>query len=149
MTKLLSDLVMHDFDLGKGQLISKCLFGVFNSSKKRTKKFDSTTMVYDTSRSNCFHSFFGRIQNTKKTFRNWLTFSSPCPIKEGSYSSNLFLTVASIKELCMTTIYYKITKMSSNFDSFCKIFVLLNSKHTLEIVEDPLTCKNSDFMRMF
>ena len=23
----------------KGQLISKCLFGVFNSSKKRTKKF--------------------------------------------------------------------------------------------------------------
>ena len=29
----------------KGQLISKCLFGFFNSPKKRTKKFDFTTMV--------------------------------------------------------------------------------------------------------
>ena len=29
----------------KGQLISKCLFGVFNSSKKRTKHFDLTTMI--------------------------------------------------------------------------------------------------------
>ena len=29
----------------KGQLISKCLFGVSNSSKKRTKKFDLTTMI--------------------------------------------------------------------------------------------------------
>ena len=30
---------------GKVQLISKCLFGIFNSPKKWTKKFDSTTMV--------------------------------------------------------------------------------------------------------
>ena len=29
----------------KDQLISKCLFGIFNSSKKRTKKFDLTAMV--------------------------------------------------------------------------------------------------------
>ena len=29
----------------KGQLISKCLFGIFNSPKKRTKKFDFTTVV--------------------------------------------------------------------------------------------------------
>ena len=29
----------------KGQLISKCLFGIFNSPKKRTKKFNFTTMV--------------------------------------------------------------------------------------------------------
>ena len=29
----------------KGQLISKCLFDIFNSPKKRTKKFDFTTMV--------------------------------------------------------------------------------------------------------
>ena len=28
----------------KGQLISECLFGIFNSSKKRTKKFDLTTL---------------------------------------------------------------------------------------------------------
>ena len=32
-------------DCSKGQLISKCLFGVFNSSKKRMKKFDLTTMI--------------------------------------------------------------------------------------------------------
>ena len=31
--------IMH-----KGQLISKCLFGIFNSPKKRTNKFDFTTM---------------------------------------------------------------------------------------------------------
>ena len=29
----------------KGQLISKCPFGAFNSSKKRTKEFDFTTMI--------------------------------------------------------------------------------------------------------
>ena len=29
----------------KGQLISKCLFGIFNFPKKRTKKFDFTTVV--------------------------------------------------------------------------------------------------------
>ena len=29
----------------KGQLISKCLFGILNASKKQTKKFDLTTMV--------------------------------------------------------------------------------------------------------
>ena len=29
----------------KGQLISKCLLVIFNSPKKRTKKFDFTTMV--------------------------------------------------------------------------------------------------------
>ena len=28
-----------------GQLISKCLFVILNSPEKRTKKFDSTTMV--------------------------------------------------------------------------------------------------------
>ena len=29
----------------KGQLISKGLFGILDSSKKRTKKFDSATMI--------------------------------------------------------------------------------------------------------
>ena len=29
----------------KGQLISKCLFGIFNSPKKRPKNFDFTTIV--------------------------------------------------------------------------------------------------------
>ena len=38
---------MHIFLIAsdKGQLISKCLFGIFNSRKKQTKKFDFTTMV--------------------------------------------------------------------------------------------------------
>ena len=46
----------------KGHLISKGLFGVFNSSEKRTK----------TSRPEVefFRSFFGRIQDTNKSFRN-------------------------------------------------------------------------------
>ena len=47
----------------KGQLISKCLFVIFNSPNKRTKKFDLTTMA-----PNCFCSFFGRIEDTKKHF---------------------------------------------------------------------------------
>ena len=51
--------------LGKGQLISKCLFGVFNSSKTRTK-----TIRLEVTRSNFFCSFFGRIEDTKKTLWN-------------------------------------------------------------------------------
>ena len=35
---------VHEF-LRKGQLISKCLFGIFNCPKKQTKKLDFTAMV--------------------------------------------------------------------------------------------------------
>ena len=52
--------------IDKGQLISKCLFAIFNSSKNRMKKFDLNTMVPQ----DCFHLLFGRIEDTKKTFRN-------------------------------------------------------------------------------
>ena len=52
---------------GKGQLISKCLFGIFNSPKKQTK---NSTLLLWYLKSNCFHSFFGRIEDTKRTFRN-------------------------------------------------------------------------------
>ena len=38
----LPTVLLHNI---KGQLISKCLFGIFNSPKKRTKKFNFTTMV--------------------------------------------------------------------------------------------------------
>ena len=51
----------------KGQLISKFLFGIFNSPKKRTKKLDFNTMVPQVE---LFRSFFGRIEDAKKTFRN-------------------------------------------------------------------------------
>ena len=47
----------------KGQLISKGLFGILNSSKKRTKKFDLTIpQVYV--------GFLKEFEGTKKTFRN-------------------------------------------------------------------------------
>ena len=47
----------------KGQLISKGLFGILNSPKKWTKKFDFTTMYL---RLTCFRSFFGRNQRHQK-----------------------------------------------------------------------------------
>ena len=64
----------HDNPLGgfklkvvysKGQLISKGLFGVLNSSKKRTKKIRLN--YYDTSGRLVFLEEF---EDTKKTFRN-------------------------------------------------------------------------------
>ena len=50
----------------KGQLILKCHFGIFNSSKKQTEKIDLTTMVTQVK----LFLFFGRIEDNKKTFRN-------------------------------------------------------------------------------
>ena len=49
----------------KGQLISKCPFGVFNSSKKWTKK--NQLNIYDTSSRIIFVRFW---KNTKVTFQN-------------------------------------------------------------------------------
>ena len=48
----------------RGQLISKCLFGIFNSPKKQIKIFDFTTMVPQVVR------FLEEFEDTKKTFRN-------------------------------------------------------------------------------
>ena len=53
--------------IAKGQLISKCLFCIINSPKKRTKKFDFTTMVPQVEQ---FLFVFGRNEDTKKIFRN-------------------------------------------------------------------------------
>ena len=52
----------------KGQLISKGLFCVFNSSKKRTKNFCPSRLGQKFKFS---RMFFGRIEDTKKTFGNW------------------------------------------------------------------------------
>ena len=52
----------------KGQLISKCLLGIFNSPKKRMKKFDSTTMVPQVEW--FLFVFLGEFKTTKKPFRN-------------------------------------------------------------------------------
>ena len=54
--------------ISKGQLISKGLVGILNSPKKRTKKFN--LQYYDTSGRLVFVRFFGRIEDTKKAFRN-------------------------------------------------------------------------------
>ena len=51
----------------KGQIISKGLFCFFNSSKKRTKNFCPSRLGQKLEFSS---SFFGRIENTKMSFRN-------------------------------------------------------------------------------
>ena len=51
----------------KGQLISKGLLGILNSSKIWTKKFDLTTMNL---RLLVFVRFLEEFEGTKKTFRN-------------------------------------------------------------------------------
>ena len=50
----------------KGQLISKCLFGILNSSKKTKEKNRPKLLWY--LKSNYFPSFFGRIVDNKETF---------------------------------------------------------------------------------
>ena len=56
------------FHSGKGQLISKANCQAMNSSKKRTNEFDLTTMQC------VFVRFLEENEDTKKTFRNQLTF---------------------------------------------------------------------------
>ena len=53
----------------KGQLISKRLFGKYLQFSQKTNK-KNLTLLLRYLKSNCFHSFFGRIEDTKKTFRN-------------------------------------------------------------------------------
>ena len=71
----------------KCQLISKGLFCVFNSSKKQTKNFYLSRLGQKLKFS-C--SFFGRIEDTKKTFRNWVPFNA------GLENSNLHKTFTDI-----------------------------------------------------
>ena len=52
----------------KGQLISKANCQAVNSSKKRTNEFVFTSMR------RFFVRFLEEIEDTKKTFRNYLTF---------------------------------------------------------------------------
>ena len=51
----------------KGQLISKCLFDVFNSSKNELENHNFCRSLLG---QKFFVHFFGRIEKTKKTFRN-------------------------------------------------------------------------------
>ena len=53
----------------KGQLISKCFFGIFNPPKKRTKKFNFTTKkLYGTSSRIVFVRFLGELKTPKRHF---------------------------------------------------------------------------------
>ena len=56
--------------LTKGQIISKGLLVSSNSPKKQTNKFVFTTTT------NSFVHFLGEFKDTKKSFRNYLTFSA-------------------------------------------------------------------------
>ena len=55
------------FHFAKGQLISKGHFGFFNSPEKRTENFCTSRLGQNFEFSS---SFFGRFEDTKKTFRN-------------------------------------------------------------------------------
>ena len=61
----IEEIFIVDLTLYKGQLISKCLFGIFNFPKKRTKKFNFTTMVPQVE---LFSFIFGRIEIPKRHF---------------------------------------------------------------------------------
>ena len=72
--------------LPKGQLISKANCQAEDSSKKRTNEFVFTTMR------RVFVCFLEEIEDTKKTFRNYLTFSNYQPtIIQGTQKKSLLL----------------------------------------------------------
>ena len=57
----------------KGQLISKRLFGILNSSKQRTRKFDLTSMIHQVD----FFSFvFGDTTKKMEEIQNVITIES-------------------------------------------------------------------------
>ena len=55
--------------VAKGKVISKANYQAVNSSKKRTNEFIFTTMQH------VFVRFLEEIEDTKKTFQNYLTFT--------------------------------------------------------------------------
>ena len=64
---------MHE--LAKGQLISKANCQAVKSAKKRTNEFVFTSM-------RCvFIRFLEEIEDSKKAFRNYLTFSNVLPLQ--------------------------------------------------------------------
>ena len=68
----LTSIVLYQDVVAKGQLILKGLFGFFNSSKKRTKSFCPSRLGQKFEFSSLF---FGRIEDTQISFRDYLTFT--------------------------------------------------------------------------
>ena len=58
-----------EYSAAKGQIISKELLASSNSPKKRTNEFVFTTTT------NLFAHFLGEFEDTKESFRNYLTFN--------------------------------------------------------------------------
>ena len=58
----------------KGQLISKCIFGVFDFLQKTKKK--QVDLRFHSSKVEFFHSCFGGNVGLQKSFRLCMTFSS-------------------------------------------------------------------------
>ena len=58
----------------KGQVILKGVLNSSISSKKQTKEFDFTTVIHQINRL-VFVRFLEEIEDTKKPFRNYLTFN--------------------------------------------------------------------------
>ena len=77
--------VRKNFEITKGQLISKCLFGIFNSLQKGTK---NSILLLWYLKSNCFRLFFGRIEETINWFRELLIFRKDSNLE--SYLQCLF-----------------------------------------------------------
>ena len=85
----------------KGQLISKGLLGIFNSSKKWTKKFDWYL------RSICFRSFFVKFEDSKKTFQNKMTFEHECIVSRVKIWGMEFLVYGyKIRKFSKKKLYY-------------------------------------------
>jgi hypothetical protein len=101
----------------KGQIISKGHFVFFNSSKKRTKNFCPSRLGQEFEFSS---SFFGRIEDTKKTFWNWLTFNVHQPLQYV-----LECSLGTIHILCQQKSGWvgvvSLRKISRNFDFIEKL----------------------------
>ena len=74
--------------LAKGQLISRRLFGILNSSKKTNEKIRLHN--YDTSGRLVSVRFLEEFEDTKKTFRNKLTFNIIAAFETESFSVLVF-----------------------------------------------------------
>ena len=64
----IDEIYTVDLTLTKGQLISKGVFGILNSSKKTNEKIRFN--YYDTLGRLVFVRFLEEFEDTKKTFRN-------------------------------------------------------------------------------
>ena len=112
------------FDLPKGQLISKCLFGVFNFFQKMNKN-KSTWGIVLCSKVEFIRSFFGRIHDLTICFRVLLTFTF--------HPTLIFLLADQILD-------------TLNSDSFEKYVHLYNTQSTSYEWWYLAPFNNSDFM---